>query len=70
MRFAINELFSRHLGLLVLDEPSANMDRDNVVALRRLFEQIHDVSLKTGVQTVVITHHSELLGAFDGVISV
>lgn len=46
------------------------MDRDNVVALRRLFEQIHDVSLKTGVQTVVITHHSELLGAFDGVISV
>ena len=70
MRFAINELFSRHLGLLVLDEPSASMDRDNVMSMRRLFEQVHSVSLKTGVQTVVITHHAELLGAFDAVIEI
>lgn len=70
MRFAVNELFSRHLGLLVLDEPSASMDRDNVMSMRRLFEQVHSVSLKTGVQTVVITHHQELLGAFDAVIEI
>ena len=40
------------------------------IVLRRLFEQVHSVSLKTGVQTVVITHHSELLGAFDAVIEI
>lgn len=70
MRFAVNELFSRSLGLLVLDEPSASMDRDNVMAMRRLFEQVHTVSLKTGVQTVVITHHAEMLGAFDRVVEI
>ena len=46
------------------------MDRDNVMSMRRLFEQVHSVSLKTGVQTVVITHHAELLGAFDAVIEI
>jgi DNA repair exonuclease SbcCD ATPase subunit len=70
MRFAINELFSKSLGLVVLDEPTASMDSDNVIAMRGLFEQIHAVSLKTGVQTIAITHHAEMLGAFDTVIEV
>lgn len=68
MRFAINELFGTNLGLLILDEPSASMDRDNVIAMRGLFDQIHSVSITTGVQTIIITHHAELLGAFDGLI--
>lgn len=70
MRFAINELFGNKLGLLVLDEPSASMDSDNVIAMRRLFEQIHTVSLSTGVQTLAITHHPEMLGAFESVVEV
>ena len=69
-RFAVNELFSRNLGLLVLDEPTASMDRDNVMSVRRLLEQVHTISMKTGVQTIVITHHAELLGAFDTLIEV
>lgn len=68
MRFAINELFARDIGLLVLDEPTEFMDEDNVQYVGELVEQIQKVGKTSGVQTIVITHAKDLIPSFDHVI--
>jgi len=68
IRFAINELFAKDMGLLVLDEPTASMDDDNVAYMGELIEQIHQVSRESGVQTIVVTHHKEMKPCFETLI--
>lgn len=70
MRFAINELFARDLGLLALDEPCSYMDDDNVEYMKDVITRINEVGKSTGVQTMVITHHKELIPGFESVIRV
>jgi DNA repair exonuclease SbcCD ATPase subunit len=68
-RFTIHELFAKSLGLMVLDEPSQNLDKDNVQLLSELMEKIGQVSKQTSVQTIVVSHHVvEMRGSFDNVI--
>ena len=68
-RFAIHELFAKDLNLLVLDEPSQNMDDDNVKWLSELLAQVSTVSRSSNAQTIVVTHHTvEMRGSFDNVI--
>lgn len=70
MRFAINELFARDLGLLVLDEPSEFMDDTNIGYLGELMMQIQRMGKESGVQTIVITHAQALIPCFERVILV
>ena len=70
MRFAINELFAGNFGLIILDEPTAFMDTDNIGYMRELISYIRSVGQTTGVQTIIITHHEELIASFDNVIAV
>jgi DNA repair exonuclease SbcCD ATPase subunit len=70
MRFAINELFASDFGLIILDEPTAFMDDDNIEYMRELISYIRGISHTTGIQTIIITHHKELISSFDNVIRV
>jgi DNA repair exonuclease SbcCD ATPase subunit len=69
-RFAIHELFVGQLGLMILDEPSQNLDVDNVQWLSKLLAQVGHVSKTTGAQTIIVTHHvDEMESAFDNTIN-
>ena len=70
MRFAINELFVKDLGLLILDEPTEFMDTANIAYMGELIERIHTVGKGSGVQTIIITHAQELVSSFEHVIKV
>jgi DNA repair exonuclease SbcCD ATPase subunit len=64
---ASHSLYSTDLGMLVLDEPSANLDAANrkylAEAIARLTKSVRDKR-----QVLVISHAEELAGSFDQVI--
>jgi DNA repair exonuclease SbcCD ATPase subunit len=68
VRFAINELFGQNMGMLILDEPTQWMDADNIEYMKTLMETVKSVSINTGIQTLIITHHKELMPALDKVV--
>jgi len=67
-RFAVNEQFAKHLGLLVMDEPTAWMDQDNVTLTGAMIRKIQQVGSSSGVQTIIITHAAAIRGDFEKVI--
>jgi exonuclease SbcC len=67
-RFAVYELFTAKLGVLVLDEPTVYLDRDRVDSVVRLLERVKGYSKSAGLQVIVVTHEERLAGVFDGVI--
>lgn len=70
MRFAINELFAKDLGLLILDEPAAYLDNDNIAYVGDLMQQVHKLGQQSGVQTIVVTHEQDLIPCFEHIIKV
>ena len=67
-RFAINDMFARDMGLLVLDEPTAWMDDDNIDYVGEVVRRAQVISASSGMQTVIITHAKALIPSFEGVI--
>jgi exonuclease SbcC len=67
-RFAVYELFTANLGVLVLDEPTVYLDHDRVDSVFRLLEHVRTYSKSAGLQVIVVTHEERLAGVFDGVI--
>ncbi|TPP56729.1 hypothetical protein FGIG_06407 [Fasciola gigantica] len=69
IRLALAEVFCLHCGVLALDEPTTNLDRDNICSLAEaLVEIIKDRKEQKNFQLVVITHDEEfveLLGRSD-----
>lgn len=52
-----------NLPLLILDEPSANMDPNGVVGqFGEMLSKLNPVLVSKGLQVVVITHHRQLIG--------
>ena len=70
MRFAINQLFAKRVGLIALDEPTAYLDEDNLEFVAGLIENIPRIFQEMGTQIIVITHERTLVSAFDHVIDV
>jgi len=68
-RCAVNSLFGVDIGMMYLDEPTANLDEQNVTlfgeALHRLAAEVRGKR-----QLVMITHHAELKSAFDQVVEI
>lgn len=64
-RFAVYDLFVRDLGLLVLDEPTVYLDKDNVHGVADLLERVKLYSQKSGMQLFVVTHEESLVTSFD-----
>ncbi|KEF56261.1 DNA repair protein RAD50 [Exophiala aquamarina CBS 119918] len=62
IRLALAECFSDKCGIIALDEPTTNLDRDNIVSLARsLNDIIRDRSAQSNFQLLVITHDEEFL---------
>ncbi|ODH50237.1 hypothetical protein GX48_03659 [Paracoccidioides brasiliensis] len=62
IRLALAECFGVNCGLIALDEPTTNLDRDNI---RSLAESLHDIirsrQQQSNFQLIVITHDEEFL---------
>lgn len=69
-RVAVNDIFAKDLGLLVLDEPTAGLDDGNISCLRIAIERLKELSASRGLQVIMITHERELKQLFDHVIEI
>lgn len=62
IRLALAECFGVNCGLIALDEPTTNLDRENI---RSLAESLHDIITvrrqQANFQLIVITHDEEFL---------
>jgi len=66
IRLALAEVFSANCGLIALDEPTTNLDRDNIVALAKaLHDIIQTRRHQSNFQMIIITHDEEFLGAMQ-----
>jgi len=69
-RLAIHEQFAASLGVLVLDEPTAWVDDDNVAVAADVLSSLRTAVSQAGLQLLVVTHAQELLRAMDTVVDV
>jgi len=64
---SVASLWSGELGMLVLDEPTANLDSDNRKMLRDALSAM-TAKVRDNRQLIMVTHDSDLRNAFDQVI--
>lgn len=64
-RMAVNSRYARELGLLVLDEPTAGLDEENLNCLETALNRLRAVSRSRGLQVILITHEKALHNRFD-----
>jgi len=69
-RFAIYDLFTATLGVLVLDEPTVYLDDANVGHVVELLEHVKAYSRTSNLQVLVVSHEPKLIPVFDHVIKV
>ena len=60
----LNERVIKHVGFMVLDEPTAYLERKNVEAARQVFTAMTERVALSGTQMIVISHEPELASAF------
>ena len=62
IRLALAECFGINCGMIALDEPTTNLDRDNIQSLAR---SLHDIIMtrqhQANFQLIVITHDEDFL---------
>ena len=61
-RVAIARAVSMQPRLLLADEPTGNLDRDNA---ERLFELVTELHLKVGLTSIIVTHNEEMARRCD-----
>ncbi|GAA5930091.1 MRX complex DNA-binding subunit [Sporobolomyces koalae] len=67
IRLALAESFSVNCGIMALDEPTTNLDKDNIVALAgALSDLIKERQGQSNFQLIVITHDEEFLETLGG----
>jgi DNA repair protein RAD50 len=63
IRLALAETFGQHCGMLALDEPTTNLDRDNIESLAAALAEI--VKMRSGqgtnFQLIIITHDEDFV---------
>lgn len=67
-RLASYIMFAGRLGVLVLDEPSAYLDDNNISNLCTLLGKIKEVAAALNLQIIIVTHERSLLPFFDSVL--
>jgi DNA repair exonuclease SbcCD ATPase subunit len=65
----VNALFADQMGVMILDEPTDGLDRDNRRLAADVFTCLGDVAKKRGYQVVVVTHDDILRRCFDQVLT-
>lgn len=68
-RLASYCMFAAKLGVLVLDEPTAHLDQDNVGKFGELLSRIQQIAVDMDLQILIVTHHAEILPFCDATIS-
>lgn len=62
IRLALAQCFGTNCGLIALDEPTTNLDRDNIKALAvSIHGLIRDRQQQANFQLIIITHDEEFL---------
>ncbi len=69
-RLAMSDTFARKVGLLVLDEPSNHLDKDNIQHLQALLLHLKQMSTHSGRQILIVTHEDSLMGFLDHVVEI
>lgn len=68
IRIALAETFSTNCGILALDEPTTNLDREHIVSLSGTLARIIDArEREKNFQLLIITHDEEFLSALSTV---
>jgi DNA repair exonuclease SbcCD ATPase subunit len=68
-RLAVSSHFAGDLGMMVLDEPTDNLDDIRMEHLARMLREVCTVAEKRGQQIIVITHDKRLVSAFNQTIT-
>ncbi|CAI2364961.1 unnamed protein product [Moneuplotes crassus] len=67
IRIALAETFCSNCGILALDEPTTNLDKENIVGLvENLQILINERKSDTNFQLIIITHDNEFLNLLGG----
>lgn len=62
IRMALAERFSNNCGILALDEPTTNLDKENIISLSSALARIvNDRRGQRNFQLLIITHDEEFL---------
>jgi DNA repair exonuclease SbcCD ATPase subunit len=67
-RLAMADTFAKDVGILILDEPSNHLDKDNITHLQNLLLRLKELTGSTGKQIIIVTHEEQLSGFFDHVV--
>ena len=67
IRIALSEIFNSHCGVLTLDEPTTNLDRENVFSLCDALAEIIKEKQSTNFQLILITHDEEFVNQISRV---
>ncbi|KAK4944848.1 DNA repair protein rad50 [Elasticomyces elasticus] len=66
IRLALAECFSANCGLIALDEPTTNLDRENIQSLALALKDIIEYrQQQSNFQLIVITHDEDFLRSMD-----
>lgn len=65
IRIALAETFSHNCGVLTLDEPTTNLDRNNITSLCEALCSIVEKSQNRNFMLIIITHDEEFVTALD-----
>ena len=66
---SVNFQFLGHLGILLVDEPTAWLDSQRVEALLPMLIRLRDAAAARSLQVVIVTHEESLRPAFNNVIA-
>ncbi len=64
-RLAVNLLFAENVGMLVLDEPTAWLDEQNIRGFEPVLSRLKAFSASRGLQIIMVTHEQKLAPLFD-----
>lgn len=66
IRIALAETFSSNCGILALDEPTTNLDKENIISLSGALARIIDArEREKNFQLLIITHDEEFLSTLS-----
>lgn len=71
IRIALAERFSTNCGVLALDEPTTNLDKQNIISLSTALARIvNERRSEKNFQLIIITHDEEFLEELKNIESV
>merc|ERR1712037_451432 len=65
IRLSLAETFSANCGVIALDEPTTNLDQENISSLADALSNLVDSRRNSNFQVIVITHDVDLLDALS-----